>query len=238
MSALPSQVDFDIDPPMPVSAYAQTVAGVNVGYDLVFTLTKCVLRALRLPTLELLVVGAGGGAEIERFLPENPGWNLVGVDPSADMLALARDTANRLGVQKRVDLVRGTVDDLPTERRFDAATCLYVLHFLSDEAKLELLRGIAARLRSGAPLIVVSGTRVDAGDLRDDLLGAWQQYGEAMGMPAEQMATTIRQLMAQQVEATPAENYVRLLLAAGLQRVTPMLDIMNGGIVAWIARPT
>src|SRR5215216_3669649 len=204
MTNVPSRADFDTQPPLPVGEYTRTVASVNVGYDLVFTLTSCFLRALHQPKLDLLVVGAGGGMEVERFLPGDPGWRLVGVDPSRDMLASAQATAERLGVQGRVELVRGTVDDLPAGRRFDAATCLYVLHFLPDDAKLALLRGIAARLRPQAPVLVASGTRVHDGGLRDDLLGAWQQHGELLGLPAERMAAIIRQLLAQQADAATA----------------------------------
>ena len=54
------------------------------------------------------------------------------------MLALAQATAERLNVQARVTLVQSTVDDLPPGRRFDAATCLFVLHFLPDAAKRTL----------------------------------------------------------------------------------------------------
>ncbi len=237
MVNMPSQADFDTRPPMPTSEYAQTVAGVNVGYDLVFTLASCFLRALHQPKLNLLVVGAGGGAEIARFLPDNPGWCLVGVDPSRDMLAQAQATVERLGVQERVELVRGTVGDLPAGRRFDAATCLYVLHFLPDDAKLALLREIAARLRPEAPVLAASGARVDDRGLRDDVLGAWQQHGERQGLPAERMAATIQQLMAQQAGATTAEEYVRLLREAGFPRVAPFLSVMGGGMAAWIARP-
>jgi len=236
MTALPQRANFDTQPPMPVSEYARTVVGVNVGYDLVFTLTHCFLRALRQPQLHLLAVGAGGGMEIERLLPNNPGWRLVGVDPSRDMLALAQVTVERLGVQKRVELVQGTVDDLPAERQFDAATCLFVLHFLPDEAKLALLRGIAARLRPQAPLLVASGARVDDGGLREDLLGAWQQHGELRGLPAERMAAIIQQVVAQQEGAATEGDYVRLLRDAGFQRVASFLSIMNGGMGAWIAR--
>ncbi|MFP5372651.1 MAG: class I SAM-dependent methyltransferase, partial [Actinomycetes bacterium] len=187
MATSHASADFDASPPVPVAEYAEVVERVNVGYDLVFTLAGCFLRALHRPTLDLLVVGAGGGAEVARFLPTNPGWRLTGVDPSRDMLDLARATAERLGLGDRATLVAGTVDDLPADAHFDAATCLYVLHFLPDDGKLAVLRGIAARLRPGAPLLVVNGARPDDGGLHDDLLGAWQQYGEAMGMPAERM---------------------------------------------------
>ena len=89
MTSEQQSVDFDTRPPMPVDEYAQTVRRVNVGYDLLFTLTHCFLRTLEQPALNLLVVGVGGGAEIERFLPDNPGWRLSGVDPSREMLTLA-----------------------------------------------------------------------------------------------------------------------------------------------------
>lgn len=102
MAESPPSGDFDAAPPIPVADYAQTVARVNVGYDLTLTLTGCLLRALDEPQLELLVVGAGGGAEIARFLPPNPGWRLTGVDPSRDMLALAAVAG--LGLEDRVHL--------------------------------------------------------------------------------------------------------------------------------------
>jgi hypothetical protein len=60
-----TQVDFDKNPPMPLTEYEQTVKRVNVGYDLTFLLTECFLRALGKSDLNLLVIGAGGGAEIE-----------------------------------------------------------------------------------------------------------------------------------------------------------------------------
>jgi tRNA (cmo5U34)-methyltransferase len=236
MTSERQSVDFDARPPVPVGEYAQMVRRVNVGYDLLFTLTQCFLRALDQPQLELLVVGVGGGAEIERFLPDNAGWRLTGVDPSQEMLTLAQAKVEEVGVGERVALLRGTVEDLAAEARFDAATCLFVLHFLPDEAKRETLRGIARRLRPGAPVLVASGGRVGVGDLGADFRGAWQSYGELMGMPAERMATIIEGIVAQQADAMPAEGYERLLREAGFGRVASFFNVMSGGIGAWIAR--
>jgi tRNA (cmo5U34)-methyltransferase len=94
----PQSVDFDGGPPMPVNDYERTVKGVNVGYELLFTLVECFLRAQGRADLQLLVVGAGGGMEIERFLPRNPGWRITGVDPSHDMLAFTQANAEQFGV--------------------------------------------------------------------------------------------------------------------------------------------
>jgi tRNA (cmo5U34)-methyltransferase len=103
--SLPSG-DFDAAPPMPVSAYAQTVAPLNVGYDLTLTMTSCLLRALDQRRHEELLVGAGAGAEIARFPPANPGWRLTRVDPSTDMLTPAATETRELGLDDRVTLVR------------------------------------------------------------------------------------------------------------------------------------
>jgi hypothetical protein len=40
-------VDFDAQPPIPVSEYEETARAVNVGYDLVLDLAQCFLRARR-----------------------------------------------------------------------------------------------------------------------------------------------------------------------------------------------
>jgi tRNA (cmo5U34)-methyltransferase len=226
--------DFDTAPPMPVTEYAQTVERVNVGYDLMFTLTGCLLRSLSQPRLDLLVVGAGGGAEIERLLPANPGWRLTGVDPSDGMLTLARATTEHLGLEDRVTLVRGMVDELPAEARFDAVTCLNVLHFLPDDGKLATLREIAARLRLGGPLLLANGARPDDGGLRDDLLGAWRQYGEFMGMPAERMAELVARLSS--LPMSSEAEYRHLLREAGFTRVARYFEVLGGGLTAWIAR--
>jgi tRNA (cmo5U34)-methyltransferase len=226
---------------VPAHLYAQTVIGVNIGYALNFTLASCFLRALHQPQLDLLVIGAGGGKEIEQFLPDNPGWRLTGVDPSSPMLDVAQETALHLGVQDRATLVQGTVDDLSPGGRFDAATCMYVLHFLPTDAKRTLLRGIAARLKPHAPLFLVTGVRGEGSELGDDLEAAWQQHGELFGLPAVQMAGIIRQITEQASSATSptADGYVEMLRDAGFPHVAPVHSVAcghHGSLVAWIAR--
>jgi hypothetical protein len=77
---------------------------------------------------------------------------------------------------------------------------------------------------------------VEVGDLGAEFRGAWQRYGEMMGMPAERMAATIEGLVARQADATAAEDYERLLHEAGFGRVASYFNVLSGGIVAWIAR--
>ncbi|HEX6479091.1 MAG TPA: class I SAM-dependent methyltransferase [Ktedonobacteraceae bacterium] len=239
-----TQVDFDKNPPMPLTDYEQTVKRVNMGYDLTFLLTECFLQALGKSDLHLLVIGAGGGAEVERFLPRNPGWKITGVDPSQQMLAQAQAKVAVFDLGERVTLVQGTIEHLAPDMRFDAATCLYVLHFLLDDAKLALLRTVRDRLQPGAPLYLISGVRVDETNfgvtnpqLRADFLGAWRHYGEVMGMPAEQMAGIVAQLAEQmsQPQVATADRVQELLREAGFTHVAPFYSIL-GAIYGWIAR--
>jgi tRNA (cmo5U34)-methyltransferase len=234
MSEVQLNADFDTSPPVPVTEYEQTVKSVNTGYELTFTLVHAYLRSLQDPNLELLVVGAGGGEEIAEFLPTNPGWQITGVDPSQDMLGIAAARAEQRGVDDRATLIRGSVDQLPEEQRFAAATCLYVLHFLPDDQKLSLLRGVARRLQPGAPVLIAAGCRVE--HAFEDFLGTWQQYGELKGMPPDRMAGTIQSLLTQQTSLPTVSGYEQLMHQAGLKRSAPLLSVMGGGMCLWVAR--
>ena len=103
----------------------------------------------------ILVLGAGGGLELEAFARLQPGWRYVGVDPSAEMLKNARERLDAAGAADRVTWVEGYVADAP-EGPFDGATCLLTLHFVPDDgSKLETLRQLRARLKPGAPFVLV-----------------------------------------------------------------------------------
>ncbi|WP_243359925.1 class I SAM-dependent methyltransferase [Fundidesulfovibrio terrae] len=99
----------------------------------------------------VLVLGAGGGLEMKVFADAHPGWTFDGVDPSAEMLALAERT---LGLRaSRARLHKGYVDDAPVGP-FDAAACLLTLHFIPADERRRTLAEMRRRLRPGAPLVV------------------------------------------------------------------------------------
>lgn len=126
----------------------------------------------------LLVTGAGGGNELSAWGPSNPKWTFTGVDPSEEMIQIAKNKTVQLGLESRVRLIQGTIDDLPlSESKFDAASCILVLHFVDDvQVKLKLLRTIKDNLKSGAPFILVSayGNRDDT-ELKDRL-NVWKSF--------------------------------------------------------------
>ncbi|AUG53474.1 class I SAM-dependent methyltransferase [Thalassospira marina] len=110
------------------------------------------LLAERMPdTGRLLVLGAGGGLELEMLADQHAGWRFDGVDPSADMLALARETV--VAHESRVSLHHGYIDDAP-DGPFDGALCLLTFHFIARDQRLPTLKSIHSRMRKGAPLVL------------------------------------------------------------------------------------
>lgn len=98
----------------------------------------------------VLVVGAGGGLELTHLAERHDGWSFDGVDPSAPMLQLARETLGELA--PRATLIEGYAADAP-EGPYDGATCILTLHFLPAAERLATLNEIHRRLRPGAPLL-------------------------------------------------------------------------------------
>lgn len=104
----------------------------------------------------ILIVGCGTGNEIERFVTAAEPWTIMGIDPSPEMIAQAKD---KLQPYDNITLVEGLVSDLDRSKKYGVATLLLVLHFLEDNgSKLNLLRDIADRLVSGAPFIMLDVT--------------------------------------------------------------------------------
>ena len=99
----------------------------------------------------LLVLGAGGGLELKAFADARPGWTFEGVDPSADMLALARTIAAEHVT--RIELRQGYIEDA-SDGPFDAAVSILTFQFIAREQRLETLRQLQRRLRPGAPLVL------------------------------------------------------------------------------------
>lgn len=107
-------------------------------------------------TKELLVVGCGTGNEIARFATRGDQWHITGIDPSPEMIQQAIE---KLQSYPNVSLVQTLVNNLDVDKKYHAATLLLVLHFIEDDgSKLDLLRDIAKRLASGAPLILLDIT--------------------------------------------------------------------------------
>lgn len=121
------------------------------GFDGLHAMTSQLL-AERVPQDgKVLVLGAGGGLELKALAESHPGWTFDGVDPSADMLAAARETVG--AHVARIRLHHGYIEDAP-DGPFDGAVCLLTFHFIARENRLETLGHIRRRLAPGAPFVL------------------------------------------------------------------------------------
>lgn len=134
-----------------VASYAQNPPRVVPGFADLQRMTTLLLAERTPANARVLVLGAGGGLELKVFAEANPSWQFDGVDPSAEMLELARATLGPLIEQ--VQLHQGYIETAP-EGPFDAASCLLTLHFLSSEERRRTLIEVRRRLKPGAPFVV------------------------------------------------------------------------------------
>ncbi|WP_438029849.1 SAM-dependent methyltransferase [Sorangium sp. So ce233] len=181
-------------------------------------------------TASLLMVGIGTGSEVKPFARyAGAGVRFTGVDPSPEMLAVAREKLAAEGLLERTSLHAGELRDLARGPLFDGAQMIGVLHHLpGEEARLELLREIAGRLKPGAPFVI--GCRV--GD--DPLLRAVEERRLfAEGPPpgaAEQLKKGLASL---RIPASDDEVFA-LLARAGF--VAPRLIFGELHLKTWVTR--
>ena len=143
-----------------------------------------ILLAERAPhDARVLVLGAGGGLELQALAEAYPGWRFVGVDPSEQMLDLASRRLGTLGA--RVELVHGYIEDAPLGP-FDAATCLLTLHFLDPAERRRTAQDIRRRLKPGAPFVAAHGSFPQAGGERALWLSRYADFAIASGADPEQ----------------------------------------------------
>ncbi|WP_367716362.1 class I SAM-dependent methyltransferase [Nitratireductor sp. GISD-1A_MAKvit] len=159
----------------------------------------------------VLVLGAGGGLEIRNLARAHPGWRFDGVDPSADMLALARTTLGDL--QKRVTFHHGYIEDAP-DARFDGASCFLTLHFLPREARLDTMRALRRRLKPGAPLVVAHHSFSIDTAAGERWLRRSARFHAASGEASNRVMTQI-EAMRKSLPALPPEEDEALLAEAG-----------------------
>ena len=146
MAELPSFSD-----PEAVARYAEGPVRMVPGFHALQRMAGILLAERAGDGANLLVLGAGGGLELKVFAEEQPGWRFCGVDPSAQMLDLARQTLGPL--VSRVTFHEGYIDDAP-EGPFDGATCLLTLHFMPEEERRRAVAEVYRRLKPDAPFVV------------------------------------------------------------------------------------
>jgi tRNA (cmo5U34)-methyltransferase len=212
--------------PAAIARYAEGPRRNVPGYDGLLRMSR-ILLAERVPADgRVLVVGAGGGLELEDMALAHPGWHFDGVDPSQPMLDLAAQRLQSAGVPSdRVALHHGYVQSAPVEQ-FDGATCLLTCHFVPRQERVPLLKEISQRLKPGAPL-VVAHLSVAVGECADGegvagernlWLSRYAAFQVASGAPPEHAAKARDKVAAELAVLTPQEDEA-VLREAGFRDV-------------------
>lgn len=188
--------------PDAVSGYAERTARLVPGLRDLHRMAALLLAERAPAAARILVLGAGGGMETKAFAEMRPEWRFDAVDPSAEMLDLARAA---LGAHsERVAFHEGYVESAP-DGPYDGAACLLTLHFLPAPQRLATLRAIRQRLEIDAPLVVAHHSFPNKGADPDRWLGRHAAFSgasaEEAGKRVETMKTRLPVLSPEEDEA-------------------------------------
>jgi tRNA (cmo5U34)-methyltransferase len=228
-----SAAKFD---PARAGEYEQQSRIALAGYDACHELAACMLAAALGTRTEaqILVAGAGGGArEIVTAGALEANWRFTAVDPSQPMMDLAVARLTEAGLLNRTEVVLGTVDELPPEDRFDAATLIGVLHHLpGDEAKRAILRSLATHLKPGASL-VLAGNHY-AYQSQPLLLRAWGERWRMQGVSPAKVQAKLGKILQGADPPHSEEAVANLLREAGFGPPSRFFSSLFWG--AWLTQ--
>ncbi len=134
-----------------INSYTEGPPRQVPGFTSLHRMASLLLAERTPPNGRVLVLGAGGGLELKALAETHAEWSFDGVDPSADMLRLAKQTVGPHSARMRFH--QGYIDDAP-DGPFDAALCLLTFHFIPRNQRLPTLQQIRRRLVDGAPFVV------------------------------------------------------------------------------------
>jgi tRNA (cmo5U34)-methyltransferase len=231
-----AKIEFDRER---ASQYDLDIRKAIPGYEFLHSMAQSLLQTNLHESARLLIVGSGTGMELVNYSQLNPGWTLTGVEPSSEMVAIAKSELINQGLQEQVNLHTGYVNSLPETEPMDAATLMLVMHFLPDDgAKLQLLQDIAQRLKPGAKFILADLYGDQTASYFSQLIKAWQalyfnQLDEETRAKAE---TNFPASIKNSIYFVPEARIIKLLQMAGFSQVSKFYQAFLFG--GWIAQYT
>lgn len=210
--------------------YDYKVRATVPGYDFLHDMAAALIAGHVPEDAHVLVAGPGIGKELVTLGNRFEHWTFTAFDPSPDMLALTRKAVAEAGLQERVRLIQGTVENVSADLRCDAAVSVLVMHFLPDGGpKANFLNGLAARLAPGAPLILADmhGQRGETGV--EGLYACWKTYLRQIDYDADTVDKELEML-----HFIPETRICELLAGAGFDAIARFYQAFLFG--GWFAR--
>lgn len=212
-------IDFDSNAPIAGIEYDNMAPSVLPGYQVMHQMALACLQAKLPDEANLLIVGAGTGMELVRFGKSSSKWQLLGIDPSENMLAVANNKIQQYGLSQQVKLFQGYTDDLPDTSIYDGATSILVMHFIPDDgAKLAFLQSIARRIKSSSPFILVDVFGEKGTDDFQQMICLMKEFWKEMGV-TEAKKIDILETMDKGVYPISETRVLELLQEAGFSQV-------------------
>ena len=209
--------DTYINNPEKVAKYIDGVLKFVPGYQSVHTMAIQLISEKVTDAAKILVVGAGGGLELKAFASIKHKWRFMGVDPSSEMINLAKITCD--GLLDRIQFHQGTIEDAPKEL-YDAATCLLVLHSIPDNGeKLHTLKEIRNRLKPGAPFIIVNLSLDKKSSDAETMYNRYTQYSILSGADID-YATKCKWELKNEMKSVSPQRDEQLMKEAGFSGIT------------------
>ena len=198
--------------------YDNTAHKIIPAYHSIYELTQHLLKDRLNKDARILVAGAGTGKEIIDCSHDNPHWYFTGFDPAEPMLSIARKKVALASLQNKILLVHGLIDDVP-EKDFDAATSILVMHFLPDDGtKLNFLKGIAEKLKSGALFVLVDLEGEIGSDEYNTFNAAWKNQ-QIFSRGDEEKVKKEFEIREKEVHFIPQKRIESLLEEVGFQKI-------------------
>ncbi|PJG52024.1 methyltransferase [Bradyrhizobium forestalis] len=215
--------------PQAVANYTEGPPRFVPGYNAMLSMAAILLAERARDDARILVLGAGGGLELKTFAQAHPAWSFDGVDPSAAMLTLARQTLGPLA--PRACLHQGYIDDAP-EGPFDGATCLLTLHFVDAAERRRIASEVRRRLKPGAPFVVAHLSAPNGEDERPLWLSRYSAFLAASGVEPDK-ASAARDAVTNHLDILAPTQDEAVLREAGFS--DPTLFYTGFTFRGWVA---
>jgi tRNA (cmo5U34)-methyltransferase len=208
------------------------LAPMRHGLDL----SICIVLSDLPDNTRILCIGVGTGTELIRLAQHFPQWQFTAVEPAAPMLDICRQKAEECGIASRCTFHEGYLDSLPASDGFDAATCIWVSHFITQlSERRNFFRQIGDRLRPNGYLVSSDSASDISTPAYKSLLEVYRRMFEYAEITVGEIEKIIS-AYGQQIAVLPPQEVESIIASSGFDM--PVLFFQTFLIHAWYAKRT